>query len=166
MPKRYLVFKWAVYAGAVLALLFLFRLLLEDLSLRGIHPFLLPMVAGVVASYEGSVAGPVFALVFGFFCDLGSPASPPGFYTFAFALAALVASLLAENLFSPGFLCSLASTAICYLVTALGRCLVLSGAPLPQVLLLAAQEFLLSLPMLLGVFPLFRWLPRKTAVEY
>ena len=168
MPKRYLVFKWAVYGLATLALVFLSSLLLGRLTIGGVHFLLLPMFVGVVASYEGSLASPIFALAFGFLCDLGGAGPLPGFYTFAFTLAALIAALLAQNLFSPGFLCSLVSTAVCYLICGLGRCLVhvSDGAALPTVLLLAAKEFLISLPLLLAVFPLYRWLHRKTTVEY
>ena len=171
MPRSYLIFKWAVYALATALLALVQALLLSHLSPWGIIPFLPPMAVGVAASYEGSRASPVYALVFGLLCDLAltGGGTPAGFFTFVFTLGALAASLLAENLFSPGFLCSLMATAVCYLITALGRCgvyLVRGSAPLGAVLLTAAAEFLVTLPCLLLVFPLLRLVHRRTTVDY
>ena len=169
MPRSYLIFKWAVYAlaTALLALAQLF--VLNHVSLGGVFPFLPPMVVGVAASYEGSRASPVYALVFGVLCDLAMAGAPAGFYTLVFTLSALIASLLAENLFSPGFLCSFMSTAVCYLVTALGRCAVFlhRGTASPAAVLLeAGKEYLVTLPCLVLVFLLLRQVHRRTTVDY
>ena len=86
-----------------------------------------------------------------------------------FTLAALLSSLLAENLFSPGFLCSLMSVTVCYLMTALGRCAVYlhRGTASPAaVLLMAAKEYLVTLPCLVLVFLLLRQVHRRTTVDY
>jgi len=169
MPKRYIVFKWTCYALAAALLLLLDTLLLRFVRIGGIFPFLPPMIVGVVASYEGSRASPFFALGFGLLCDLSMVSPAPGFFCLIFTLAALAASLLAENLFSPGFLCSFVSTLLCYLFTALGRFLVLFTAgesALGLVLSLALRELLLSLPLLLLVFPLGRWIYQKTTIDY
>ena len=169
MPRSYLVFKWAVYAlaTALLALAQLF--VLNHVSLGGVFPFLPPMAVGVAASYEGSRASGVYALVFGLLCDLAMAGAPPGFYTFVFTLGALAASALAENLFSPGFWCSLMACAVCYLATALGRWAVFlhrGSASSGAVLLTAAAEFLVTLPCLIPVFLLFRQVHRRTTVDY
>lgn len=169
MPKSYLVFKWVVYTLATLLLALVQLFVLNQVHVWGVVPFLPPMVAGVMASYEGSRASPVYALVFGLLCDLTMAGAPAGFYTFVFTLAALLAALLAENLFSPGFLCSLMSVTVCYLLTALGRCAVFlhRGAASPAaVLLTAAQEYLVTLPCLILVFLLFRQVHRRTTVDY
>ena len=86
-----------------------------------------------------------------------------------FTLSALISSLLAENLFSPGLLCSFVSTLICYTLTALGRMFLLFTAGetgLGLMCSLALRELLLSLPLLLLVFPLGRWVYQKTTIEY
>ncbi len=167
MPKRYLVFRWCIYALATLVLSFFQLLVADHVSLYGITPFLAPMLVGVVSSYEGSRAGPIFALAFGILCDLGTTSPAAGFFTFTFTLAALVAALVAERLFSPGFLCSLASTAVCYLITALARFVLLaSSGAVGAAAVLAVEEFLISLPFLLVVFPVYRWVHQKTAIDY
>ena len=124
----------------------------------------------MAASYEGSRASPVYALVFGLLCDLTrTGGAPAGFFTFVFTLAALAASLLAENLFSPGILCSFMSAAVCYLVTALGRCAVFltRGTASPAAVLLeAGKEYLVTLPCLVLVFLLLRQVHRRTTVDY
>lgn len=166
MPKRYLVFKWAVYTAAALFLLLLQATVLDPIQAAGVSPFLAPMIAAVAASYEGSLGGPLFAMGLGLLLDLSGGGG--GFYTFFFTLAALLAALLAENFLSPGFLCSLVSTAVLYAVTLLGRLAVLwpQGADPLAVLWTGAREFLVTLPLLLLVFPLLRWVYRKTTVEY
>ena len=169
MPRSYFIFKWVVYSLATLLLVLLQLFVLNYISPGGITPFLPPMVVGAVASYEGSRASPVYALVFGVLCDLAMAGAPAGFYTLVFTLSALIASLLAENLFSPGFLCSFMSTAVCYLVTALGRCAVFlhRGTASPAAVLLeAGKEYLVTLPCLVLVFLLLRQVHRRTTVDY
>jgi len=169
MPKRYIVFKWLCYALATALLLLLDTFLLQHIRIGGILPFLPPMITGVVASFEGSKASPFFGLVFGLLCDLATFSPGPGFFCMIFTLSALISSLLAENLFSPGLLCSFVSTLICYTLTALGRMFLLFTAGetgLGLMCSLALRELLLSLPLLLLVFPLGRWVYQKTTIEY
>ena len=171
MPRSYFIFKWVVYSLATLLLVLLQLFVLNYISPGGITPFLPPMVVGAVASYEGSRASPVYALVFGLLCDLAltGAGAPAGFFTLVFTLSALAAALLAERLFSPGLLCTLMSVTVCYLTAALGRCvyfLVRGDTALPAVLLVAVEEFLATLPCLLLVFPLVRLVHRRTTVDY
>ena len=169
MPRSYLIFKWVVYSLCTLLLALVQMFVLNYVSVAGVIPFLPPMVVGAAASYEGSRASPVYALVFGLLCDLALAGAPAGFYTLAFTLSALAASLLAENLFSPGILCSFMSAAVCYLVTALGRCAVFltRGTASPAAVLLeAGKEYLVTLPCLVLVFLLLRQVHRRTTVDY
>ena len=171
MPKSYLIFKWVVYSLVTLLLVLLQLFVLNYIHIQGIVPLLPPMVVGAAASYEGSRASPVYALVFGLLCDLAFTGAGvgAGFFTFVFTLAALLSSLLAENLFSPGFLCTLMSVTVCYLATALGRCagyLHRGTAAIPAVLLVALQEYLVTLPWIVVVFLLFRQVHRRTTVDY
>ena len=110
-----------------------------------------------------------FALAFGLLCDLAVYSPAPGFFCLIFTISALVSSLLAENLFSPGLLCSFVSSLLCYFFTALGRFAVLLTAGETNLGLMCAlslQELLLSLPLLLLVFPLGRWVYLKTTIDY
>lgn len=169
MPKRYILFKWIVYSLAVLLLILLQLFVLNRISILGVIPFLAPMVTGTVASLEGSRASPIFALVFGLLCDLTIAGSADGFYTLTFTLAALVASLLAENLFSPGPLCSLMSVSVCYLLTALGRLaafLIRQQTGLSALLMTAVLEYLVTLPWLLLVYWLLRRVNLRTTIDY
>lgn len=169
MPKSYIVFKWVVYTAATLLLLLLNTFLLSQLRIWGVTPLMIPMFVGVVASFEGSKASPFFALVFGLLWDLATPAGVPGFFTFTCTLSGLVAALLAENLFSPGLLCSFVTTTVCYFLTALGRllCLLTEGTgALTAAVSVAAREYLVSLPWLLVVFFVYRWVHRRTTVDY
>ena len=96
MPKRYVVFKWVIYAVATFLLLQVQTWALDYVELWGVTPFLAPMLVGVVASYEGSLAGPLFALVFGVLCDLGTVSPAAAVFTFIFTAAALVAAVLSS----------------------------------------------------------------------
>ena len=169
MPKRYIVFKWAVYALATALLLLMQLCLFYHIRLWGVVPFFPPVLVGVVASYEGRSASPFFAAAFGLLCDLGAAGGPPGFCTFTFTLAALLASFMAESLFSQGFLSSAASAALCCFLTGLLRLLLLFAGgerALGAMCSLAVREMLVTLPLLLVVFPLCRWVHRRTTFDY
>ena len=169
MPKRYIAWKWTVYAAAALLLLLLQAGVLNYVTLWGVTPLLPPMAVGLAASFEGSRASPLFALGLGVLCDLGGTTPAVGFFTFFFPFSALLAALLAENLFSPGWLCSLVSVSVCYAVVDLGRisALLLRGEQGAGLMFsVAAREFLVTLPLLLLFFPLYRRIHRKTTVDY
>lgn len=169
MPKRYIVFKWVVYALATLLLLLMQLCLFYHIRLWGVVPFFPPVLVGVVASYEGRSASPFFAAGFGLLCDLTTAGGVPGFCTLSFTLAALLASFMAEALFSQGFLSSAASAALCCFLTALFRVLALTAGgerALGTMCSLAAREMLVTLPLLLIVFPVCRWVHRRTTFDY
>ena len=169
MPKRYLVWKWAVYAAAAALFLLVQAAVCSYIALWGIFPLLPPMVVGAVASFEGSRASPLFALAFGVICDLGGATPGAGFFTFLFPLAALLSARLAESLFSPGWLCSFVCVSLSYLIVAAARIalLVLGGAGgLWLMWSIALREYAVSLPFLLLVFPLCRLIHRRTTVDY
>ena len=66
LPKSYLIAKWTVYALATLALAAVQHLVLGQISVLGVTPFLYPMLPALVASYEGLQRGSRFSLVMGF----------------------------------------------------------------------------------------------------
>lgn len=169
MPKSYLVFKWTVYSLATLGLFALQYLLLDNVHVLGLTPFLYPVLPAVAASYEGLRRGSVFALAVGLVCDLLLPGPFDGFFTIAFTLAALIAGLIAENLLSPGLLCGLAVSAEALAVTALLRLAVqfLSGGSyLGLMSRMALVEALITLPAVVVVVPVYRLIHDRCASEY
>lgn len=169
MPKSYLVFKWTVYSLATLALFALQYLVLDNIQVLGLTPFLYPVLPAVAASYEGLRRGSVFALAVGLVCDLLLPGPFEGFYAIAFTLAALIAALIAENLLSPGFLCGLAVSAVSLGITAGMRLAVqfLSGGGyLGLMSRMALVETLITLPAILVVVPVYLLIHDRCASDY
>lgn len=169
MPKSYLVFKWTVYSLATLALFALQYLVLDNIQVLGLTPFLYPVLPAVAASYEGLRRGSVFALAVGLVCDLLLPGPFEGFFAIAFTLAALIAALIAENLLSPGFLCGLAVSAVSLAVTAGMRLAVqfLSGGGyLGLMSRMTLVETLITLPAILVVVPVYRLIHDRCASDY
>ena len=169
LPKSYIVFKWTVYGLATIALFAFQYLVLDQITVWGLTPFLYPMLPAVAASYEGLRRGSVFALVLGVVCDLLVVGPFDGFYTLAFTLAGVIAALIGENLLSPGFLCALVVSVLSLLLTAGLRILFawLSGGE--DFLLMgeiALGETLLTIPAVVVVFPLYRWVHKRCTVEY
>ena len=169
-PRQYTILKWCVYGGATLALCLVQTCLLRFVRVWEVVPFLYPMLAAVVSTYEGRRGGPIFAVVLGALCDLAlQEPFPPGFYTFCFALAGILAAVLAEFLLTPGLLCSLAAAAGAFLITDLGRLLVLLGngqGAAGAILWVALREFLVTLPLLPLVFWTYRRIHRRVSEEY
>ena len=89
MNQRDMFFKWLYYAGAVLLLVLVQSLVLNRISVWAVHPFLPPVIAGIMAMLEGPAEGAVFGGIFGLLCDLTMPGVIPCFYTLAFLAAAL-----------------------------------------------------------------------------
>ena len=147
LTKRDLLIKWSAYAALVLALLFVHSFTLHRLTVWGVVPFLPPLIAGTLGSLEDSRSAAIFGLIFGVCCDLTIRAPLPCLYTLAFTAAALLASVLAENVLQPGFLCSLiASLAAFIIVDMLNVLALLIGgrAGIVPMLSLAGREMAVS----------------------
>jgi len=162
------VFKWALYSAAT-ALCFLIQgFLLQRLSLWGVIPFLYPMVAAVPASYEGSIPGTLYALALGIVCDLTLPGPLPCFYTLIFPVVGLCASLISQSLLPAGIICSLAISALAFLLTDGFHCLVLwmSGkAAWAAGSWVMIREFCVTAPFAIPVTLLFRSVFRRTHLD-
>ena len=164
LTRREQIIKWSVYGAAVLALTLLFELTLRDVTLLGAGLFLPPLVVGVMASLEGARAGMIFALVYGALCDLTTAGAFPCVYTLAFTLAALLCAMLAKSVLQPGILCSLAASALTFLVLDALQMLALAlahRAAFGAMLSLTARETLVSCPMLAAVHPVLSHLHRR-----
>ena len=162
--KNESIFKWSLYAGAALLLVFLQSSLLQRISLLGVIPFLYPVLAAVLGNYENPVPSTIFGLGLGVVCDLLLPGFIPCLYTLTLPLAGLSGSLIAKSLLKAGFLCALVSSAAAFLLTDLPRCLVLWAAGKPAWgagLGVMVREFLATAPFLLVVVPLFSAVYRR-----
>lgn len=169
LPKSYLVLKWAVYSLATLLLFALQYLVLNQIQVWGLFPFLYPMLPAVLSSYEGLRRGSVFSLALGVVCDLLLAGPFDGFYTIAFTIIALLSALIAENLLAPGFLCALVVSAMGLLLTGGLRILfqfLSGGGYLMLMARTALLETLLSMPALVAVLPLYRLIHRRCASDY
>ena len=169
LPKSYLTFKWIVYALATLLLCALQSLVFCYIRVLSVTPFLYPMLPAVAAMYEGPKRGALFALSFGFLCDLLLPAPFTGFFVILFPLIGLFSASIAGNMLSPGFFCALLVSALGLLMTGGSRVLLqfLSGGDyLVLMAWVAIVEALLTLPALAVVFPLYRAIHRRCAADY
>lgn len=169
MTRSDIIKKWAVYSLCALLLVVLQGLVLVQVRIWGIHPFLLPAIAVIPATLERSEGALIFAAFFGLLCDLLAPvAGLPCFYCLVFFAAAVCAWLLAARVVVAGLFCSLAAVAV-----ALGLCgvlhlVVLSArgqADVSAALALLGGELVLSLPLTVLVHFPFRYIHRVTEVD-
>ena len=169
LPKSYLVLKWAVYGLATLAMFALQFLVLGGVRVLGLFPFIYPLLPAVVASYEGLRRGSVFGLVLGVVCDILIAGPFDGFYTVLFTLIALISALIGENLLAPGYLCSLVVGSAALVLTGAARILLqllLGNLHMLLMVKILLIETLLSLPALLVIVPVYRWVHENCAVDY
>ena len=97
-PRQYIIFKWCVYSVITLFFCLVQICGLQHLRVMGVVPFLYPVLSALVATYEGRSGGIFFATGLGALCDIGLYSPFVGFYTVAFAAAALLTALVAEYL--------------------------------------------------------------------
>lgn len=162
--RRRIFFRWLFYGTASVGFALLQSLLLNRLSLWGVHPFLLPALIAVAAAFEARRESFVFALVLGSFCDLAMPGVIPCFYVLAFTCCALVSSLVSRRLIVPGFICSMVccgtSTVFCGLLYALLFSF-FHALTAVDALFLVARELLLSIPCFLFIHFVFQAIYRR-----
>ena len=164
MTRRMLTIKWSFYALWTLAFLLAQQLVLPYLRIGGVHPFVLPALAAIAASFEGKREGPVYALVLGLICDALFVGAFPCFYAVTLTVSALLAGQAARRLILPGPVCSLAVFAGALLVTDLFNTMALtysSGTPLAASLWLTARELAVSLPFAMLVHLAFSHVHRR-----
>ena len=164
LARNETILKWALYGAAAALCLFVQSALLQRMTIWGVIPFLFPLLAAIPATYERPFSGTVFALCVGVVCDLLLPGSLPCLYTLTFPLAGVCAALLSKSLLPAGYLCSLAGTAVSFLITDLFRCFLLWVNRTPAWgagFSVMVREFLVSAPLIIPVTILFRVVHRK-----
>lgn len=162
------IFKWSLYAAATVLCLLVQGGLLQRLVFWGVIPFLYPLLAAIPATYEGPLAGTVFALAVGLVCDLLLPGPVPCLYTLIFPLVGLCAGLLSQSWLPAGFLCSFVSAAAAFLLTDGFRCLLLwmrGSAAWRAGALLTLREFCVTAPLVIPLTLLYRAVFRRTQMD-
>ena len=158
MTRRNLAIKWLLYTLVTLLLVAVQCLVLNHITLWGIHPFLLPLIAALAAMWEGG-KGILFSVIFGLLTDLTTVGPIPCFYTLAFLAVAVTAMLIARHLIVPGFLCAFLVSVLSIVLCGLLQILFLSyraGISFLPALLLMAKELISTACMPLVFFP-YRW---------
>ena len=168
LARNETILKWALYAAATVLCLAVQEMFFQRFTLWGVIPFVYPLLAAIPAAYEGPVPGTVFALAVGVMCDLLLPEPLPCFYTLVFPLVGLCASLIAQSWLPAGFLCSLAVTALGFVLTGAFHCFLLwareksawgTGA------FVCCRELLVSLPLAIPATLLFSAVHRRTHLD-
>ena len=164
MTRRMTTLKWVFYALWTLVFLLVQQLVFPYLRIAGVHPFILPSLAAIAASFEGKREGPVYALVLGLVCDTLFTGAFPCFYAVVLTLSALLAGQAARRLIMPGAVCSLAVSAGALLLTDLFNAVAFTyshGTPPGEAMWLTAREILLSLPVAMLVHLVFSRVHRR-----
>lgn len=164
MTRRMTTLKWVFYALWTLVFLLVQQLVFPYLRIAGVHPFILPSLAAIAASFEGKREGPVYALVLGLVCDTLFTGAFPCFYAVVLTLSALLAGQAARRLIMPGAVCSLAVSAGALLLTDLFNAVAFTyshGTPPSEAMWLTAREILLSLPFAMLVHLVFSRVHRR-----
>ena len=165
MTRRMTTLKWVFYALWTLVFLLVQQLVFPYLRIAGVHPFILPSLAAIAASFEGKREGPVYALVLGLVCDTLFTGAFPCFYAVVLTLSALLAGQAARRLIMPGAVCSLAVSAEALLLTDLFNAVAFTyshGTPPGEAMWLTAREILLSLPFAMLVHLVFSRVHRRS----
>lgn len=160
--------KWLLYAAAALAAVLIQGFVLQFLRILGVMPFLYPLLAVLVAMYEGPLGGTVWCLALGVACDLVLPAPIPCFYTMVFPLAGLCAGLIAQSWLPAGLPCSYVVSALAFALTDGFHALLLAltGKPAWAASLeVGCRETAATLIFVPLLYLLFRRVYRKTHTE-
>ena len=167
LARNEIIINWIIYSAATALWLLVQGAFCQRLTVWGVIPFLYPMLAAIVATFEAPVPATVFALCLGVLCDILLPDAAPCLYTLIFPVIGLCASLLAQSLLPAGLFCSLIVSALAFLMTDLFRCFLLSVNGISawgtgcSIML---REFLVSAPLLIPITLLYRKVYQRTHI--
>ena len=163
MTRQDQIWKWSLYALALVPVWWLEVYVLSRFPVLGVVPTLLPVAAVAVAVLEGTVGGAGFGLGVGILCDAVYYGGWGGM-TLGLCLLGWGAGAASQYLLRRGFggclLCSAGALAV------LGGSRVAWGlftglAPLPALLGVAVPELLWSLCFVCLLWPWFSWVRRR-----
>ncbi|MBR2131104.1 MAG: hypothetical protein IJ955_00960 [Oscillospiraceae bacterium] len=170
LPKSYLIAKWSVYALATLFLAAFQHLIFNNIPIWGVTAFLYPLLPALVSSYEGLERGSKFSLTVGIICDILIYSPFNGFYAITFTIIGILSAQIGKNLLSPdGWLCGFAVSSLGMVLVNIFRLAIyfLSGKLEPVLMgQIALVETVITLPVFLIAFPLYRWIHKHCAVDY
>ncbi len=160
LGRTEIIFKWLLYAAGVLICWILHGVALQFLDIFGVMPFIFPMLAAVIAMYEGPFSGSICALVTGVLCDLTISVPIPCFYTLIFPIIGMLAGLIAKNWLPMSFWCAVILSLLAFTLTDSFHflLLVLKGSEhaMQAAVDLALRETGASMPFLIPVYFVFR----------
>ena len=160
LGRTEIIFKWLLYAAGVLICWILHGVALQFLDIFGVMPFIFPILAAVIAMYEGPFSGSVCALVMGILCDLTISVPIPCFYTLIFPIIGMLAGLISQNWLPMSFWCAVILSLMAFALTDSFHCLLLtlkgSGHAIQAAADLAFRETGASMPFLIPVYFVFR----------
>lgn len=155
------LFKWTLYGVGILICCLLHGLLLQHLTIFGVMPFIYPILAAVIAMYEGPFSGSICGIALGILCDLTIAVPIPCFHTLIFPVASMLAGLISKNWLPISFFCAMVLSSLSFLLTDTFRFLLLTllGHGLPGIALsLAVREACASLLFVFPILLLFRYI--------
>ena len=160
LGRTEIIFKWLLYAAGVLICWSLHGVALQFLNIFGVMPFIFPMLAAVIAMYEGPFSGSICALVMGILCDLTISVPIPCFYTLVFPIIGMLAGLIAKNWLPMSFWCAAILSLLAFTLTDSFHFLLLvlkgGGHAAQAAIDLACRETGASMPFLIPVYFVFR----------
>ena len=162
------IFKWALYAGATLLLLAAQGAVLQRITVWGVIPFVFPLLAAVLGTYEPPLPASVYGLILGAACDLLLPGPLPCFYTLVFPAAALGAALISQSLLPAGWLCAAVNSVLAFLLCDLFHCLLLwlrGQAAWAAGAWVFLREVCVSIPLVIPAVLLFSAVFRRTHLD-
>ena len=159
LGRTEIIFKWLLYAAGVLICWILHGVALQFLDIFGVMPFIFPILAAVIAMYEGPFSGSICALVMGILCDLTISVPIPCFYTLIFPIIGMLAGLIAKNWLPMSFWCAVILSLLAFTLTDSFHFLLLvlkgSGHAMQAAVDLALRETGASMPFLIPVYFVF-----------
>lgn len=166
MTQRALTVKWLFYTLAALFLALIQSFFLQRIHIWGVHPFLLPCVPAIIASFESRRSGLLFAALMGFVCDLTLPAPFPGFYVVTLVLCALLSGFIARHAIMPGLPCTLLVSLLAMVFHGLFQTVLLgyqNGASFSSGLFLTLRETVVTLLAVIPAHPLLSLVHKRMA---
>ena len=160
LGRTEIIFKWLLYAAGVLICWILHGVALQFLNIFDVVPFIFPMLAAVIAMYEGPFSGSICALIMGILCDLTISVPIPCFYTLVFPVIGMLAGLIAKNWLPMSFWCAAILSLLAFTLTDSFHFLLLvlkgGGHAAQAAIDLACRETGASMPFLIPVYFVFR----------